>query len=302
MADHARDMIVGRARTKLPNLESPGTTRLVELLTTMDPTYVGFVSPHGGVPIELLGNPPLSTRFAIGRLAGPDLMATSILVARAALSENVVRPASISALFAAVDNVDGHPPLPGAKGEVQAVIDLLASERDFTPRAVSEADDLKEFVEALHGAHLVHFAGHRQYDPDRPGGSGLIFRGGLFTPDTLSIVLAEAPLVFGNACESATIRQAARVERAWSGLAADFIRLGASNYLGSLWPIFDSSSQRLAECFYRGLLDGLTVGEALRNGRRAIRSDTDLTWAAFVLFGCPRNRLRARRSQHAEEH
>jgi CHAT domain-containing protein len=166
---------------------------------------------------------------------------------------------------------------------------------------VSEADDLAEFSQALSRAHLVHFAGHGHYDAAEPSRSGLVFRNGTLTPEGLSIKLSEGPLVFSNACESAVIRSdAVSVDKAWTGLAAAFIRLGATNYLGSLWPIFDASSQRLAECFYSGLLKGLTVGEALREGRREVRSDSDPTWAAFVLFGCPRSRLRAQRSPNPD--
>jgi CHAT domain-containing protein len=85
----------------------------------------------------------------------------------------------------------------------------------------------------------------------------------------------------------------------WSGLAAAFIAAGAINYLGSLWPIFDESSKRMSESFYRHLHTGTTVGEALQRARIETFAGgpgrdggRDATWAAYVLFGCPRNRLR----------
>jgi CHAT domain-containing protein len=88
---------------------------------------------------------------------------------------------------------------------------------------------------------------------------------------------------------------ATQLDRGWSGVAAAFIERGAVNYLGSLWPIFDEGSRRVAEIFYRGVCRGETIGDALRDARQDAHGRHDLTWAAFVLFGCPRTRLRAAR-------
>lgn len=79
----------------------------------------------------------------------------------------------------------------------------------------------------------------------------------------------------------------------WAGVASSFITDGAMNYLGSLWPIYDESSRRFAEIFYQQLLAGRTVGEALRQARQDAYARKDPIWAAYALFGCPRNRLRA---------
>ena len=121
--------------------------------------------------------------------------------------------------------------------------------------------------------------------------TGLVFREGRLGSSELTLSLGGMPIVFANACE--TGRLGTSVDRSWSGLAAAFIARGAVNYLGSLWPVFDEGSRRVAERFYEGVCRGETVGEALRQARLDAFARNDLTWAAFVLFGCPRTRLRA---------
>ena len=99
MSRSTRDLLTHEAA------EMPG--RLGELFETtcadldaLAPDYVSLVSSFAALPIELIGTPPLATRFAVGRLIGPDLPATALLVARAALSEDVSRPADIRAVLA----------------------------------------------------------------------------------------------------------------------------------------------------------------------------------------------------------
>jgi CHAT domain-containing protein len=140
-------------------------------------------------------------------------------------------------------------------------------------------------------AAIVHFCGHGQYQAGPPGGTGLVFRQGLLRPDQVRSFGRAAPIVFANACQSSAVHVPEHLGLAWSGLAAAFISAGALNYLGSLWPIEDSGSRDLAEDFYTRLVQGHTAGEALRQAKlAAIRADNP-TWAAVVLFGCPRNRL-----------
>jgi hypothetical protein len=269
-----------------------------EALVGLSPTFVGFVSPDAALPIELIGAPPLSTRFAIGRLGGPDLTSTSLLITHAALGEDMERPATISALM--VDCSEALPSqyLDGARREVEAVYRMLSGEGEISARLVrSETgpEDKTEFLRLLPDSHLVHFAGHGYYDSEQPDGSGLRFREGVMRPLELTSAAPGAPIIFSNACETGLVGAAeGGGERAWSGLAAAFISQGAANYLGSLRPIYDKGSALFALRFYKLLLAGHTVGEALLHARAAAFHSNDWSWDAYVLFGCPRNRLRAR--------
>lgn len=266
------------------------------VLLAIKPTYLGFISSQAGLPIELAGNPPLATQFAIGHLSGPDLVTTCILVTRAALNENVVRPAVIKAVLCESGDAIATSVLPGAQAEITIVSTTLAAGTDVDLEIVGREHDLDEFLDRLSSAHLAHFAGHGSYDDERPEQSGLIFRQSKLTPSRLTNNLQGMPMIFSNACETgrlSNIKQA-KGGQGRESIAASFIAKGAVNYLGSLWPIFDESSRNLAEDFYRQLCNGLPVGEALRLARLRVHTDNDPTWAAYILFGCPRNRLRAR--------
>jgi CHAT domain-containing protein len=84
-------------------------------------------------------------------------------------------------------------------------------------------------------------------------------------------------LVFFNACEAGRVRRGKdrkkselgitkRVERA-VGLAEAFLRGGVANYVGTYWPVGDASAKRFAETFYKRLLEGQSIGQALQEGR-----------------------------------
>jgi hypothetical protein len=264
-----------------------------EDLALLSPRYLAFVASSGGFPIELAGTPPLAIRCAIGRLSGPDLASTCLLVTRAALGEEAIRPVALQAVVVdAHDAVHGRE-LPGARREAESLDAFLKEQADISSRKVHGSHDLSEFLADAPDVHVIHFAGHGLYDASNPEYAGLVFREGVLGLRDLNLPFAGMPIVFANACDSA--RVATQLDRGWSGVAAAFIERGAVNYLGSLWPIFDEGSRRVAEIFYRGVCRGETIGDALRDARQDAHGRHDLTWAAFVLFGCPRTRLRAAR-------
>lgn len=262
-------------------------------LEALAPDYVSLVSSFAAFPIELIGTPPLATRFAIGRLIGPDLPGTALLVARAALSEDVSRPADICAVLA--DCADAVPSkiVPEARAEVLAVDAHLASQPHVRTTVIDGPSDLSRFLQETVEANIVHFAGHCWFDPGRPDECGLIFREGVLTSAGFSAVLGGLPMVFSNACETGLLSPAQDAGGVlWTGVAASFLAGGAVNYLGSMWPVFDASSRLIAQFFYERLCAGEPIGEALRQARMNAYERHDSTWAAYVLFGCPRNRLR----------
>jgi CHAT domain-containing protein len=69
--------------------------------------------------------------------------------------------------------------------------------------------------------------------------------------------------------------------------ASWFIYGGALGYIGCLWPIYDRPAADFAIHFYRQVLEGHMIGEAMRLARVEIRKTypDQITWAAFVLYG-----------------
>ena len=295
--DHTRAFVLAEKARRMPEITNAALKTAIEAIEALRPRFVGFVSACTGFPLELVGTPPLATRFALGQLAGPDLLSTSLLIARAALSEDAARPAMLSVFLAEASDVPGQERLEGAAREVADLAGMLQQDAALQVSCSDATSaDLEQFAAALAQTHLLHFAGHGFYDEHDPLASGLVFRGGRLAARDLPASLTGAPLIFGNACKSASLAAGgAASTRGWSGLAASLIAAGASNYVGSLWPVGDASSQKMAVEFYQQLLQGEGVGEALRKARQACYqrgARRDPTWAAFVLFGCPRNRFR----------
>ena len=59
-----------------------------------------------------------------------------------------------------------------------------------------------------------------------------------------------------------------------------------SNYIGSGWPVNDEQATKLARTFYKELLTGKPICDALDLGRREI-NDFGNTWGAYQHYGNP---------------
>lgn len=102
-------------------------------------------------------------------------------------------------------------------------------------------------------------------------------------------------LVFFNACEAGRVRKAQergeedldiarRIERN-VGLAGAFLRGGVANYIGTYWPVGDDAALEFAGTFYRELLLGVNMGNALLAGRRKIEALESVDWADYIHYG-----------------
>jgi hypothetical protein len=192
--------------------------------------------------------------------------------------------------------------LPAAKREVEAIHDALKnrwgdhveikvlSQAEASGRAMNEALRNDTFA-------VIHFAGHAFFDGKDADLSGLLLHDEEhFLAQKIRRLLEGRPLVFLNACESASIaneeqpqRVEAYLQEPAEGLASAFIYGGALGCVGSLWPIYDKPAADFAIHFYNNLLSGYMVGDAVRLARRKIKEDykDEITWAAYVLYGDP---------------
>ena len=81
----------------------------------------------------------------------------------------------------------------------------------------------------------------------------------------------------------------------YAGLAAAFLRAGASGVVAPLWSVRDEVARSIALDFYRRCLDADSPASALRVARGAFRDSLDTTSAtylAYQYFGHPKMRLR----------
>lgn len=93
------------------------------------------------------------------------------------------------------------------------------------------------------------------------------------------------PLVFGNACSSS--EGAANEVRS---LAGEFLKGGASAFVGTIAPITNRVAVDFATTFYAKLLkDGLPIGEALHASKLEFhkKEGVDPSWLFYCLYGSP---------------
>jgi hypothetical protein len=212
------------------------------------------------------------------------------------------RPAKRQFLFIANPTGD----LPGSEREVTAVVEALqqnwSDQIEVTELRGAEATG-RRLNQLLRSDRfdVIHYSGHAFFDDNDPDYSGLLLHDReIFFADKVRRLLGGRPLVFLNACESARSANESRattfnynLQTPAQGLAASFVYGGALGCIGSLWPINDLRAARFAIEFYNQVLDGHLIGEAMRRARMRIKDDepSEITWAAFVLYGDPTFRL-----------
>lgn len=151
---------------------------------------------------------------------------------------------------------------------------------------------------------VIHYAGHAFFDEKNPERSGLLAHNKVHLTGADLAGLGNLPsLVFFNACESGrvrtvrtagkrTTRQVGELSRAEHlqrsvGLAEAFMRGGVANLIGTYWPVGDASATSFARTFYRRLLAGDALGDALLAGRKALLEIDSKDWADYILYGNP---------------
>jgi hypothetical protein len=196
--------------------------------------------------------------------------------------------------------------LPAAGREVEGIRDGLKEvwedqiSIDILNREEAQGRKLNEVLRA--GTYdVIHYAGHAAFDEEEPDLSGLLLHDQeVFFAQKIRRLLEGRPLVFLNACQSGRTANEERpqvvehyLQKPAEGLASSFIYGGALGCIGALWPIYDRPAAEFAIEFYSKVLEGYMIGEAMRRARIRIKEayPTQITWAAFILYGDPTFRL-----------
>lgn len=141
------------------------------------------------------------------------------------------------------------------------------------------------FRKAASDADVIHIATHGVFRADDPSFSSLQMADGWMGLHDIFALRLKARLVCLSACQSG---------RSWIGpgdelvgLSRGFLHAGASALLVSLWPVNDRSTAELMIRFYRGLRQGGSPDERLREAMRSLREERPepFHWASFVLIG-----------------
>ena len=183
--------------------------------------------------------------------------------------------------------------LPAAEAEGARIAALLSKVEGVSVNHFSrDALRKKDFLLSLSDYDVVHFAGHTSHDPENPDESSLLFSDGDVRAFEIGRFLSRSPaIVFLNSCWSAEeTRDTDTFSTMTRGLGRTFLFAGVTAFLGYLVPVPDESATDLAVTFYGALVQGHTIGEALRRARvevMASRGPMDFTWSSAVLYGDP---------------
>ncbi len=169
-------------------------------------------------------------------------------------------------------------------------------------RVMDGSENLMRILNEVQLSDVVHFAGHAVFSETDPGASALMLRDDerLDARRLLDYWKGgRAPtLFFANACTSAESPKASRtrfMSDAAMGLAQAFLAAGVASYIGSAWVVPDSyPTAEFASHFYRRFLAGYCAGQAMLEARNECADrlgETDLSWARYVLYGHPFNRI-----------
>ena len=239
------------------------------------------------VPWELLhdGRQFLCQRFNMGRLVKTR---QTVL---ASMTRILARPLKMLAI------ADPKGDLKGAYEEGRQIRDFMDREKELINVSLLSDRVTPDFIrEKIRNFDLVHFAGHADYKPESPGQGGWRLSDGLMTAQDISRMAGTAAmpaLIFSNACQSARTEEWGLKEYFQDeifGLANAFILSGVKHYVGTFWEILDEPSRLFALEFYKQLLSGMTMGEAMRLARLELIEkfgEETIVWASYLLYGDP---------------
>jgi hypothetical protein len=260
------------------------------------------------VPWELASfNPPLETPFG----GSSPFLGAHVALGRWPLTDSRPKPVprrrvdvvDRAVLTAKYVGVTGWPQLPFAEAEAAALADRY-------PRTAVVEPVFRDVLDCLGGepaADVLHVALHGRFDPQGVD-QGLVLlapkSNGAFGPQYLkpqhvdAVTMPRPTFLFLNACQ---VGQGQVALGDYAGLAAAFLRAGASGVVAALWNVEDEVASRVADEFYTSVYGGdgaPSVAEALRRIRATYTADNvdagtgdSATFVAYQLFGHPRLRL-----------
>jgi hypothetical protein len=207
-----------------------------------------------------------------------------------------------SILVITMPTTPDHKPLEGAKMESEKIRQVCDQIYSFNSL---ESPTAEKVLDALSESTVIHFACHGESDFVNPLESRLLLQkqeDGKPVVDGLSVsrlaqvaATGRARMVFLSACSTAVV-QHGKLGDEGIHLTNAFQAAGFTHVIGSMWTANDGVCVKLAEAFYRYLLDGGRsanfsddrVARALRSAILDIRSqyaDEPSMWAPFVHFG-----------------
>lgn len=261
-------------------------TRLIEPLAPLlaDTAAIGFVAPA-----RLSQVPWASVQLPSGQslidTSSVQLLPNALIALNSA--EASFGDARVLVVAAGSDLRDGIvklPDLPRAQEEATAV----ASNYRHATLLVNQAATPADVTRGWSTHSIFHFAGHAVSNEATPELSRLVLSNGaaISARDLQELDSASVKLAVLTACSTAS---GAIVRSEGSlGIARMLLSKGVEAVIATLYPVSDLVASRFGTLFHERLARGLSVGHALQETQRALKSDgrfNDNDWSGFVLVG-----------------
>ena len=185
-------------------------------------------------------------------------------------------------------------PIPGSAQEARALAPIAGSPEAVRVGREASEEAAKDLLRRPH--RVVHFATHGLVSARSPSRSSLLLSpsstdDGFLQAREIAEMRIPSDLVVLSACRTGR----GRIGRGEGvhGLVRAFLRTGVPAVVATLWDVDDREAVALMRTFYRGLSEGATTGEALREAKRVARQHgaPASAWAAYVLIGDPDRRV-----------
>lgn len=183
-------------------------------------------------------------------------------------------------------------PLPNADTEARTIAADFHSAVVLTGRQAN----LDTVMSDMPTAEIFHFAGHALAEGKKTGLVLAATKGSTADEEGAEVMearelnpqeLRECRLAVLSACQTASGEEKEPVNPA--SLVGAFLVAGVPDVVASRWNVDSAATTRLMEVFYRHLLSGESVAEALREAKTGIRQDPETShpyyWAGFGVYG-----------------
>jgi CHAT domain-containing protein/tetratricopeptide (TPR) repeat protein len=233
----------------------------------------------GVLPLEVLmddDNTYLGTHYAI-------TMASSVRADEAPSSPARIRMSERALIVAApVGDAGSRVPAPGAVAESLHVAQRFRQSLTL----VGDEVQVSRVGLELPRSTLFHFAGHAGLSRS---GAAILMADGILGPDQAktfeSRKLSRLKLAVFSACGTAKTGETSEAD----SLVTAFLQAGTQNVVASRWNVDSVATADFADLFYKSVLSGASVSDALQSAAAAFRKMPERAhpyyWAAFAAFG-----------------
>jgi len=229
------------------------------------------------------------------------------------------------------DPISSFPELKGAQAEAEAVSRELSGQGGFQVEKRIRTDS-RQVVHALYARayRVLHLAGHgvyrhlpkqagdckacgqklsepllaKQPQAVKPVTGMIIGDDAVLSPQEVRQMRFVPELVFINCCHLGYIEpgdkrspeernERSDYNRIAANVATEFIRMGVRAVIAAGWAVVDTAAETFATTFYREMLQGQSLGRAIKAARQETfnQHPNTNTWGAFQCYGDPDYRL-----------